>query len=156
MIDGGRRPPASARWGAPLDTRLFVAGTQPEGHGDHMDAATLTQLRAALEAERERLEHELVDLERDSATNQSDTSGENNYRDHMADQGTATFGKELDMTLEGNVRELYKAVTNALARIDAGTYGECTRCGKVVPVERLQAMPAAELCIECKEWEESR
>jgi DnaK suppressor protein len=121
-----------------------------------MDAATLSQLKAALEAERDRLEHELADLERDSATNQSDTSGENNYRDHMADQGTATFGKELDMTLEGNVRELYKAVTNALARIDAGTYGACLRCGKEIHIERLGAMPAAELCIVCKEWEESR
>ncbi len=121
-----------------------------------MDAATLAQLKEALEAERARLEHELDDLERESATNQSETSGENNYRDHMADQGTATFGKELDMTLEGNVRELYKAVTNALARIDAGTYGLCTRCGKSIAVPRLQAMPAAELCIECKEWEESR
>lgn len=121
-----------------------------------MDAANLARLKAALEAERDRLEHELADLERDSATNQSDTSGENNYRDHMADQGTATFGKELDMTLEGNVRELHKAVKNALARIEAGTYGDCTRCGKAIHLQRLEAMPAAELCIACKEWEESR
>jgi DnaK suppressor protein len=121
-----------------------------------MDAADLARLKSALEAERDRLQHELGDLERESATNISETSGENNYRDHMADQGTATFGKELDMSLEDNVRELCDSVTKALARIEDGTYGACLRCGKSIPVGRLGAMPAAELCIACKEWEESR
>lgn len=122
-----------------------------------MDAATLAEIRAALEAERDRLAHEIDDMERESSTsNQSESSGELNYRDHMADQGTATFGKELDMELEGNVRELYAAVQSALDRIDAGTYGTCVRCGGEIGVERLRAMPAAGLCIVCKEWEESR
>jgi DnaK suppressor protein len=121
-----------------------------------MDAATLAEISAALLAERDRLAHEISDLERDSAQTQSDSSGENNYRDHMADQGTATFGKELDMTLEGNARELYEAVLSALARIETGGYGTCVRCGVDIPVDRLRAMPAAQLCISCKEWEESR
>jgi len=121
-----------------------------------MDAATLSDMKVALEAERDRLAHEIADLERDSATNLSDSSGENNYRDHMADQGTATFGKELDMTLEGAAREMHATIVAALARIDAGTYGTCVRCGQPVGDERLAAMPAARLCIACKEWEESR
>jgi DnaK suppressor protein len=121
-----------------------------------MDAATLSDIKIALEAERDRLAHEIADLERDSATNLSDTSGENNYRDHMADQGSATFGKELDMTLESAAREMHATVLAALARIEAGTYGACSRCGQPVGVERLVAMPAASLCIACKEWEESR
>jgi DnaK suppressor protein len=121
-----------------------------------MDAAKFAQIRAMLEAERDRLEHELGDLERDSAQAQPDTSGENDYREHMGDQGTATVGKELDMTLEDNVRELYQAVVTALARMDAGTYGTCVRCGAEIGLERLDVMPAAQLCIACKEWEESR
>jgi len=121
-----------------------------------MDSVTLAGIKTALEAERDRLAHEISDMERDSATNLSEASGENNYRDHMADQGTATFGKELDMTLEGNARELHAAVVAALARIEAGTYGTCLRCGELVGAERLVAIPAAGLCIACKEWEESR
>ena len=121
-----------------------------------MDAATLATIKTALEAERDRLAHEISDMERDSATSLSDASGENNYRDHMADQGTATFGKELDMTLEGNARELRASVIAALERIEAGTFGTCLRCGQQVGSDRLTAMPAAALCIECKEWEESR
>jgi len=121
-----------------------------------MDAATLAELKSALEAELAHLTEELADLERDSSTNLSDQSGENNYRDHMADQGTATFGKELDLSLEGNARELYTQVRHALERLEAGDYGKCVRCGAEISVERLRAMPAAELCITCKEWEESR
>ncbi len=121
-----------------------------------MDEVTLLGITSALLAERDRLAHEIADLERDSAQAQSETSGENNYRDHMGDQGTATFGKELDMTLEGNARELYEGVLSALARLEAGSFGTCVRCGKQIAEGRLLAMPAAELCIECKEWEESR
>jgi DnaK suppressor protein len=121
-----------------------------------MDKATLDEIATALRAERDRLAHEISDLERDSAQTQSDSSGENNYRDHMADQGTATFGKELDMTLEGNARELYESVLSALARVESGEFGKCVRCGDQIAVDRLRAMPAAQLCIACKEWEESR
>lgn len=121
-----------------------------------MDATTLAHLKAMLEAERARLEEEIADLERDSATNLADASGENNYRDHMADQGTATFGKELDMSLGDNARGLYAQVSAALHRIDEGTYGACVRCGKEIAPDRLGAVPAADLCISCKEWEESR
>jgi RNA polymerase-binding protein DksA len=120
-----------------------------------MDAKALADITAALEAERDRLAHEVSDLERDSAQMQSDTSGENNYRDHMGDQGTATFGKELDMTLEDNARDLYKEVLTALERVEAGTFGACVSCGAQIAPERLLAMPAAALCITCKEREES-
>ncbi len=121
-----------------------------------MDATMLAEMKALLEAERARLAEELVDLERDSSTSLSDQSGENNYRDHMADQGTATFGKELEMSLEGAARDLYAQVQRALDRIETDSYGACVRCGKSIPPERLRAVPAAELCIKCKEWEESR
>lgn len=121
-----------------------------------MNGTQLSETKVVLESERARLEHEIADLERDSATALVDSSGENNYRDHMADQGTATFGKELDMSLEGNARELYAQVCRALARIESGEYGACVRCGKEIPADRLEAMPAAGLCITCKEWEETR
>ncbi len=121
-----------------------------------MDATKLQELKTTLEAERDRLRTEVEGLERAGQENLSDATGENNYRDHMADQGTATFVRELDMTLEDNVRELLAQVERALARIDAGTYGECQRCGAFISESRLEAVPAAEFCIACKEWEEGR
>jgi RNA polymerase-binding protein DksA len=73
----------------------------------------------------------------------------------MADQGSATFERELDMTLEENARTALGEVTAALARLDAGAYGVCARCAAEIPVERLEANPTAALCIACKEAEES-
>lgn len=40
-------------------------------------------------------------------------------------------------------------IERALARIAAGTYGVCARCGGEIAVARLDARPTAELCIEC-------
>lgn len=37
----------------------------------------------------------------------------------------------------------------AIGRIDAGTYGECLRCGEDIDERRLDADPAATLCIAC-------
>lgn len=42
-------------------------------------------------------------------------------------------------------------VERALARIDAGTYGTCERCGKPIDPARLEARPWALLCIDCKQ-----
>lgn len=115
----------------------------------------LQGLRDALEAERARLVSEIEEYEREGQETLSDVSGENNYRDHMADQGSATFARELDMTIEEQARESLAQIDRALARMDAGTYGTCARCGAPIPPERLEAMPEAELCVTCKEREES-
>ena len=38
---------------------------------------------------------------------------------------------------------------DALAKMDAGTYGECESCGQAIAAARLEAKPAARLCITC-------
>ena len=47
------------------------------------------------------------------------------------------------------------AIDRALARIEDGTYGTCQR-GKQIAAERLEALPYAELCIDCKREVERR
>ena len=69
---------------------------------------------------------------------------------HMADTATETFDRELDYTLEDNNESVLASIDRALQRIDEGTYGTCARCGRPIPEERLEAMPYAELCIDCK------
>ena len=121
-----------------------------------MDAQTQSRLKAQLEEELARLEAEVAEIEREGHEALSEASGENNYRDHMADQGSATFERELDMTLDENVRAALSDVRKALARIEAGTYGTCERCGAGISDSRLEAMPTANLCITCKAAEEAR
>lgn len=121
-----------------------------------MDAKRLSELSSHLEVELARLEAEVAELEAEDRDMQSEATGENAYRDHMADQGSATFERELDMTLEENLRQLLSDVRAALARVEAGTYGRCERCGADIAPERMEAVPTASLCIACKAAEESR
>ncbi|MDZ4180484.1 MAG: TraR/DksA C4-type zinc finger protein [Coriobacteriia bacterium] len=121
-----------------------------------MDDQTISNLRTRLEAEYQRLESEVATIEREGHEALSEASGENNYRDHMADQGSATFARELDMTLDETVRQAFDAAAKALRRMDEGTYQTCERCGQPISIERLEAIPTATLCITCKSAEESR
>ena len=121
-----------------------------------MDDTIQARIKAQLEAELERLEAEVAEIEREGHEALSEASGENNYRDHMADQGSATFERELDMTLDENVRAALSEVRKALARVEAGTYGTCERCSQPISDSRLEAMPTANLCITCKAAEEAR
>jgi RNA polymerase-binding protein DksA len=44
-------------------------------------------------------------------------------------------------------------IEQALQRIEDGTYGECNNCGKSIMPERLEALPSADLCIDCQRQE---
>lgn len=73
---------------------------------------------------------------------------------HLADTATETVDREIDYTLEASDGRLLQAIDEALGRIEAGTYGTCVNCGAQIAPERLEAMPWATLCIECKRREE--
>ncbi len=56
------------------------------------------------------------------------------------------------MTGAYQARPLYETVKEidlALQRLDGGTYGSCVSCGRPIPVERLEALPWAALCVPC-------
>lgn len=78
------------------------------------------------------------------------------YTDHMADQGTEAMEREkaaLFATKEG--RYLYR-IEEALRRLynDPKAFGTCHTCGSDVGFERLDALPHARYCIDCKRKEE--
>jgi RNA polymerase-binding protein DksA len=49
-----------------------------------------------------------------------------------------------------------KLIDSALTRIQQGKYGLCIKCGKKIPKNRLEAIPYALMCVECKSAEERR
>jgi DnaK suppressor protein len=73
---------------------------------------------------------------------------------HMADTATETVEREIGNTLEASDGRLLVAIDSALARIEDGTFGTCVNCGAQIAPERLEAMPWATLCIDCKRKEE--
>jgi DnaK suppressor protein len=90
---------------------------------------------------------------RDRESGDSDLSA---YTDHMADQGTEAMEREkaaMFATKEG--RYLYR-LEEALRRMydDPESFGTCHTCGSPVGFERLDALPHARYCIECKLKEE--
>ncbi|WP_194762964.1 TraR/DksA family transcriptional regulator [Microbacterium sp. UFMG61] len=42
-------------------------------------------------------------------------------------------------------------VDDAIARLDAGTYGVCAHCGRPIPAARLEVRPFATHCVACAE-----
>lgn len=53
-------------------------------------------------------------------------------------------------------RKLIKKIVATIARIDAGDYGYCEKCGIHIGLRRLEARPTATLCIDCKMLAELR
>ena len=47
-------------------------------------------------------------------------------------------------------------IESALSRVENKKYGLCAKCGKKIPRERLEAIPYALMCINCKSSEERR
>jgi len=68
--------------------------------------------------------------------------------------------QETDMSLElrsrDRERKLIKKIDEAIARLDEGEYGYCEECGVEIGIERLEARPTAEMCIDCKTLGEIR
>lgn len=68
--------------------------------------------------------------------------------------------QESDMSLElrnrDRERKLIKNIDKMLARIEAGDYGYCDKCGIEIGLNRLEARPTATLCIDCKTLDEIR
>ena len=75
---------------------------------------------------------------------------------HLGDTATVTLDREIDYTLEENSEHVLAAIDSALARLDEGTFGICRTCGQPIPPERLEAMPWATQCIDCKRRDERR
>ena len=71
---------------------------------------------------------------------------------HPEDSG-AQLASERELEFAMGEREMAElsAIDAALARLDAGTYGECTDCGVHIAPARLQASPEAPRCIHCQE-----
>ena len=68
----------------------------------------------------------------------------------FSDRSHSTEERERVMTMARSLRTNLREVERALVKVDDGTYGRCERCGKLIGDERLDAIPWALLCIDCK------
>jgi len=111
-----------------------------------MPEASRTVLRDQLEDERHRLQEQLARLGHAQGESSSSSLA---FDDNFADSGQVTAERGEVEALSGQLAEALTEIEDALAKLDEGTYGRCESCGQGIPEARLEAMPAARLCISC-------
>jgi RNA polymerase-binding transcription factor len=122
-----------------------------------MSTVDVDHFRELLVEKREAVAAALENLHKENARSLEDETGElvsGSADQHLADTATETVEREIGNTLEEHDERLLGAIDAALQRIEDGTYGNCVNCGAPIPEERLEAMPWATLCIDCKRKEE--
>ena len=98
--------------------------------------------RALLEQERQELHDRLGELG-------FGDQGGLTYDPNFADSSQVTAERGEAEALAASLRDALGEVEHALAKIDQGTYGVCEVCGRAINPARLEAKPAARLCIDC-------
>ena len=76
--------------------------------------------------------------------------GDIQFDEESGEGDTLNVERERDLALSAQAREAVVEIDRALAKMDAGTYGVCERCGNPIPKARLKALPYAALCVACK------
>jgi DnaK suppressor protein len=99
-------------------------------------------LRDQLQEERDRVREQLANLGQGDAADLD-------FDENFADSGQVTAERGEVEALSGQLTDTLQDIEDALAKFDAGTYGECESCHQRIPEARLEAMPAARLCISC-------
>ena len=72
------------------------------------------------------------------------------YDSDITEQGSDSMDREKSFLFISRELQYLSHIEDALKRIKQGTYGICTRCGKEIPEERLEAVPTAHACVSCK------
>ena len=103
------------------------------------DARLLVQL----ETERDELRDALSRYEKNGRPNIG-------LGNHMADDGTEAFEQAASLALRRNQERMLERVESALFRMRTGNYGLCECCSRRIDYARLEAIPYANLCIDCQ------
>ncbi|MBN1595824.1 TraR/DksA family transcriptional regulator [candidate division FCPU426 bacterium] len=115
-----------------------------------MRKTQLENYRKMLQAQKQTL---LEKVKNSVDMNREDSSDE--VKD-AADFASDYYERELALGLSETERQRLQEVEDALDRIEGGSYGKCETCGSWIAPQRLEALPFAKLCIECKAKEERK
>lgn len=106
----------------------------------------LAELRAELELQRDNLRREIQEQGGDPDSDDAEIDVERGF----ADSAHATAERARTLSVMKALRANLRWVNRALTKMELGTYGVCERCGNPIGPERLDALPWAILCIDCK------
>ena len=122
-----------------------------------MTKKQLAHFEKRLLEERKRVLKELGHHGETFGASQQESDGDlSSYSFHMADQGTDAMEREKAFLFASQEGRFLWHIDQALRRLyrDPETFGRCHSCGGNIAVERLDALPHARYCIDCKQREE--
>ncbi len=122
-----------------------------KGSAKGYSKSELERFRKIITEKRKEIIEELESLK---STMMDDTTGEyvaesSNYSLHM-EQGTDAMEREKVFLFASREGKFLNYLDDALKRIENGTYGFCTECGKLIDRQRLEAVPHTQQCVSCK------
>jgi len=109
-----------------------------------MDQEKLDRFKEALITERNELMQDLM------ISNENFVNLDNVKVGDLVDQASNFYEKELAISLSTTEKQTLKSIDIALSKIKDSTYGLCESCNDPIDENRLEAIPYATLCLECK------
>jgi DnaK suppressor protein len=109
----------------------------------------MNDARDRLAAENTKALQRLVDLSHDFDAMVAASRDTNADDEHDPEGATIAFERSQVEALVRQAKHDLEEIDAAAAKLDAGTYGRCEACGAVIAEERLEARPAARVCILC-------
>lgn len=153
----GGAPTAAAPKAAPAaPVKSAPAETAPVAPKARMNKTELKYFEGLLNEKKETLLQELGYLE-DNTMRLSSKEGAgdlSSHAYHLADHATETQDREQAFHMASREGKYLFYIEEALDRVRNGTFGVCKKCGKIIPKARLEAVPTAKMCIECKSAQE--
>jgi RNA polymerase-binding transcription factor DksA len=122
-------------------SRSAVPGAERAGSRE-VAASWIASARAEAEARSAALSLQIEALAEQQALTTHDD-------EHDPEGVTIGFERAQILGLRDGARKEISALDRALSRLHSGTYGRCTTCGCEIPAVRLEALPAAETCLDC-------
>jgi len=116
--------------------------------------ADLARLRALLQAEIDRMSGRLKDMEETSRRAMETEGARPGFGKRVGDYTAGAVEAASNSALARNLGQSMDEMRRAIEKIDEGTYGLCDRCHQPIAPERLDFLPSATLCIECKRQSE--
>jgi DnaK suppressor protein len=112
----------------------------------------IQKYREALEAERDRLSQQIRRIDDRTAGRDrldSQVSAED-FDEPGGDAASDTLVRSQEMAIGENFKDMLAHVEHALAKLERGSYGQCDSCGKNIAKARLDFLPWATMCAECR------
>ena len=107
-----------------------------------------TETYKRLLKERERINKELEELR--VKIGPADERREGSPFGKREEEATEVAEMEKRMALENQATDALVKINRAIQKYEAGTYGICDQCGKPIEPGRLEALPHAVLCLNCR------